>query len=101
MLLRSNKQWEKWVRKASEGEKSKLKNLISKGSKAREKPHKMGVFHGKKKVSKNETFCGIYKANLLTKGLSDFLVTRKKNPLALGSACFTTFVEPFGCDTST
>ena len=73
------------MRKASKGEKSKLKNLISKGSKAREKPHKMGVFHGKK-VSKNETLIG-QMVKVFTKGLSALLVIRKKNPLALGSDC--------------
>ena len=80
MLLSSNKQGEKV------GKESKQ---------AREKPHKMGVFHGKK-VSKNETFCEVQIVNLLTKGLSDFLVTKKKNPLARGSDCLTIFVEPSG-----
>ena len=95
MLLRSNKQGEKVGEESKRGRKKQVKEPHQQREQAREKPHKMGVFHGKK-VSKNETFCEVQIVNLLTKGLSAFLVTKKKNPLARGSDCLTIFVEPSG-----
>ena len=67
MLLRSNKQGEKV------GEESKQ---------VREKPHKMGVFHGKK-VSKNETLRGSNCESLDQRALCPFS-NKEEEPFGSG-----------------
>ena len=100
MLLRSNKQGEKVGEESKRGRKKQVKEPHQQREQSEGKTPQNGAFHGKK-VSKNETFCEVQILNLLTKGLSDFLVTKKKKPFARGSDCLTIFVVPSGCDTST